>query len=246
MDPIASNGIRADEAGRGRVIMLTETNYRVWSTMTQQMLKEKKLWGHIIRTVLPPPPARVETAAVSGSPARAGSNAVATIPAITRAMVDHDVKAKEDFDAACARANYNLMNTLGQKDILAVMSMEDVADKWDKLANEYAAVSPSQLTNARSRFNNFSSRNGETIIETQHRFDDLVNECTIQAIVLTEAEKSAALLMRPCAKWSHFMEVYATMEPVPSTAAIFRAMKSQEERINMRNEEEYEEANYAS
>ena len=52
------------------------------------------------------------------------------------------------------------------------MSLEDVAKKWDKLANDYAAVSPNQLTNARSRFNNFSSRNGETVIAYRRHSTD--------------------------------------------------------------------------
>ena len=54
----------------------------------------------------------VVTTVVIGIPAGAGSNAVTAVSAITRAMVDHDIKVKEDFDAACARANYYLMNTL--------------------------------------------------------------------------------------------------------------------------------------
>ena len=245
MESHLTNGIRADEAGRGRIIMLTETNYRVWSTMTEQMLKEKKLWGHITRTARFPAPVRALRAAVIGVPAAAGSDEVIGIPAVTRAMVDLDIKTNEDFDAAAARANYSLMQTLSQKDISAVMMLPDAAEKWEKLAIDYAAVSSSQGTVARARFNNFRIRDGESVIETHHRFDDLVNECNIQAIYLTEEEKSAALLMRPSAKWTNFVDVYATMEPLPTADAIFRAMKSQEERLNTRNEEEYEEANFA-
>lgn len=245
METIVSNGIRAEsEAGRGRIIMLTETNYRVWASMTEQSLKEKKLWGHVIRTALSPAPARAVSAAVTGTPAAPGSDAVNAIPAITRAMVDHDLKLIEDFNAAAARASYTLMQTLSQKDISAVMILPDAAEKWDKLANDYAAVSASQSTNARSKFNNFCIRDGESVIETQHRFDDVVNECSIQAIILNEQEKTSALLMRPSSKWLNFMDSYATMEPLPTSSAIFRAMKSQEERLNTRNEREYEEANF--
>ena len=224
--------------------MLTETNYRVRASMTEQSLKEKRLWGHVVRTAFLPPPARVVSAAVAGTPAIPGIDAVNAIPAITRAMVDHDVKLIEDFHAAAARASYTLMQTLSQKGISAVMMLPDAADEWDKLANDYAAVSSSQSTNARSKFNNFKNRDGEFVIETQHRFDDLVNECSIQAIDLSDDEKTAALPMRPCSKWINFMDVYATMEPPPSSAAIFRAMKSQEERMITRNEKEYEEANF--
>ena len=224
--------------------MLTETNYRVWASMTEQSLKEKRLWGHVTRTVLLPPPPHVGSIAVAGTPAVLGSDAVNEIPAITRAMVDQDVKAIEDFHAAAARASYMLMQTLSQKDISAVMMLPDAADKWEKLANDYAVVSSSQSTNARSKFNNFRIRDGESAIETHHRFDDLVNECSIQAIHLSEEEKTAALLMRPCSKWINFMDVYTAMEPLPSSAAIFRAMKSQEERMITRNKKEYEEANF--
>ena len=70
MESTITNGIRAEsEAGRGRIIMLTETNYRVFASMTEQSLKEKRLWGHVIRTALSPVPARVVTVAVIGSPA---------------------------------------------------------------------------------------------------------------------------------------------------------------------------------
>lgn len=245
MESLLTNGIRADEAGRGRIIMLTETNYRVWSTMTEQMLKEKRLWDHITRTAIFPAPVRALRAVVIGAPAEPGSDEVIGIPAVTRAMVDLDTKMNEDYDAATARANYVVMQTLSQKDISAVMMLPDVAEKWEKLANDYAAVSSSQGTVARAKFNNFRIRDGESVIETLHRFDDLVNECNIRAIYLTEGEKSAALLMRPSAKWTNFVDVYATMEPLPTANAIFRAMKAQEERLNTRNEEEYEEANFA-
>ena len=51
--------------------------------------------------------------------------------------------------------------------------------------------------------------------------------------------------MRPSEKWTNFVDVYATMEPIPTANTIFRAMKSQEERLKTQNEEEYEEANFA-
>ena len=209
METMLSNGIRAEsEAGRGRIIMLTETNYKVWASMTEQSLKEKRLWGHVTRTALFPAPARVVTAAVIGSPAAAGSDAVIGISAITRAMVDHDVKLIDDFNAAAARASYTLMQTLSQKDISAMMILPDVVDKWEKLENDYAAVFSSQGTNARAKFNNFKIYDGESATETQHRFDDPVNECSIQGIIVNEQEKTAALLTRPSAKWTNLMDSY--------------------------------------
>ena len=42
-------GIRADDVGRSRII-LREGNYRVWSTILEQTLREKKLWNHVMGT----------------------------------------------------------------------------------------------------------------------------------------------------------------------------------------------------
>ena len=200
METISSIGIRADGAGRERVIMLTETNYRVWASLTEQSLKEKRLWGYVIHTILFLAPAHVKSAPVTGAPAVPGSDAINAIPAITRALVDHVVNLIEDFHAAAARASYTQMQTLSQKDISAMMTLPDAMDKWDKIANDFATVSSSQSTSARSKYNNFRIRVGESVIETQHGFDNLVNECSIQAIHLSDEEKTAALLMRPCSK----------------------------------------------
>lgn len=79
------------------------------------------------------------------------------------------------------------MQNLLERDNFAVMMLPDVANKWDKLANDYVAVSSSQGTVARTIFNNFRIRDGESVMETHHRFDDLDNVCNIEAINLTEA-----------------------------------------------------------
>ena len=244
MDTGVTSGIRAEELGRPRVIVLTEENYRVWSNVTEQLLRQNRIWGHVTRTAIHPEPARSVTAAVIAVPAVPGSDAVAGVPAITRAMVDHDLKLIDDYEAAAAKANSILLQSLQPKDIMAVMMLQNVAEKWDKLAEDYASISASMATVARTRFQDFKMRDGESVVSTLHRFDQLVNECLIQAIILTEEDKTRALLTHPSQKWINFMDSYANIEPLPSVRVIFRAMRSQEERWNARNENEYAEANY--
>ena len=53
-----SVGIRADDVGCSRII-LREGNYRVWSTVLERTLREKKLWNHVMSTSVPPPAPRV-------------------------------------------------------------------------------------------------------------------------------------------------------------------------------------------
>ena len=53
-----SIGIRADNVVRGRII-LREGNHRVWSTVLEQTVREKKLWHHVMGTSVPPPAPRV-------------------------------------------------------------------------------------------------------------------------------------------------------------------------------------------
>ena len=87
-------------------------------------------------------------------------------------------------------------------------------------------------------------RDGDTVVQTQHRFDQVVNECIIQALTITEHDKTLALLTHPSEKWRVFMDSYATQNPVPEVREIFRAMKGLEERWNTRNDREVGEANY--
>lgn len=108
------------------------------------------------------------TAAILGSPVASGSDAVVRIHAITRAMVENDIKLSEDYDAAVARENYIVMQSLLQKDIFAVIMLPNVADKWEKLADDYASVSDSFAILARTKFHSFKILNGENVIETQH------------------------------------------------------------------------------
>ena len=90
MDIGVTSGIRAEEAGRPRVIVLTEENHRVWLNVIEQLLRQNRIWGHVTRTAIHPEPAKSVTAAVIAVAAVPGSDAVAGVPAITRAMVDHE------------------------------------------------------------------------------------------------------------------------------------------------------------
>ena len=83
-------------------------------------------------------------------------------------MVENDIKANEDFDAAAARASYVIMQTLPQKNITAIMRLPGATEMWEKIANDYAAVSPSFATLARMTFHGFKMLNGENVIETIH------------------------------------------------------------------------------
>ena len=69
---LPSYGIRAsDELGRGKII-LKDGNYRVWSVVTEEMLKQLKVWRHVDGTAIRPPEARAVVAAVAGAPADDG------------------------------------------------------------------------------------------------------------------------------------------------------------------------------
>ena len=76
------------------------------------------------------------------------------------------------------------------------MMFLDVAEKWEKFADDYTFVSDSFATLARTIFYSFQILNGESVIETQHQFDDLINECNIQGVHRTEGDKTAVLLMQ--------------------------------------------------
>ena len=143
-----------------------------------------------------------------------------------------------------AHANSLLLQTLEPRDVMATLMMLSPAQKWNKLAADYAAVSAIQAASARSRFMSFKMREGDTVVQTQHRFDELLNECIIQAVLVTEADSTMVLLTHPAERWRTFMDAYAITSPLPAVAEIFSSMKALEERWNMRNDREVGEANY--
>ena len=63
-------------------------------------------------TAIRPPEAGVVTAAVAGVPAADGQLAVMAVPGISQEEHDRAVKRVEDFDTACARANYVILTSI--------------------------------------------------------------------------------------------------------------------------------------
>ena len=102
---------------------------------------------------------------------------MAGVAEVIQGIVDRETKLCKNFDASMARANSVLLSTLEPKDVMATMMLPSPAEKWDKLASDYVAVSAQMATVARSRFNDFQMKDGDTVVQTQHRFDHVVNEC---------------------------------------------------------------------
>ena len=107
-------------------------------------------------------------------------------------MVDHDIIRYEDFDAAIARANSVLLQTLEPKDVMTTMMLPSPAEKWTKLVTDYAAILASMAAIARSRFHDFRMRDDDSVVQTQHRFDEMVNECIIQTMAIKKIRTTPA------------------------------------------------------
>lgn len=82
---------------------------------------------------------------------------------------------------------------------------------------------------ARSRFHEFRMRDGDTIVQTHHRFDQMANECIIQAVAIAEEEEMLVLLTHPTDKWRKFMDAYGTQNPMSTLDVIFRAINALKE-----------------
>ena len=120
-----SIGIKADDVGRGRII-LREGNYRVWSTVLEQTLTEKKLWHHVMGTSVPLPTPRVRAlgiATVAADPILMIA-AMAGVAKITQEQVDVDDKKLGDYAASIARANSVILHHMEQKDIMSLWGLD--------------------------------------------------------------------------------------------------------------------------
>ena len=67
--------------------------------------------------------------AVAARAAAPGIDVVAGVTEVTQGMVDHDTKRFEDFDAAIARENSLLLQTLEPRDVIATLMMLSPAQK---------------------------------------------------------------------------------------------------------------------
>ena len=112
----------------------------MWSTVVEQILREKKLWGHVMGTTIPPPSLRVVALVVSAFAATLGVNSVVGAPEITQEMVDQDQKTVEDFDATAAQANVVLLHTMKPRDVMATTMLLTPSAKWEKHAHSTSNV----------------------------------------------------------------------------------------------------------
>ena len=101
-----SIGIRADDVRRSRII-LREANYRVWSTVLEQTLREKKLWNHVMGTWVPLRAPRIRAPGIAAVAAETilMIAAMAGVAEIPQEQVDSDDRKPEDYEASMARAN---------------------------------------------------------------------------------------------------------------------------------------------
>ena len=128
MDNI-SNGIKASDDIARSIIVLKYNNYRVWSVILEQALRERKLWGHVMATAVRPLEARAVVATVTGAPAAAGHLAGIAVPGVTQEEHDTSAKKIEDFEAACAHANYIILTSIEQKDVMALALLTSPSEK---------------------------------------------------------------------------------------------------------------------
>lgn len=116
-------------------------------------------------------------------------------------------------NAVVAKTIYVILQSLTEKDVMAVMMLPSAKGIWDKLAEDYAFKSVAMAATARARFYGFRIKDGDSVVQTQHSFDAAVNECDIQGVVLCEAEKTLVLLTHPLGNWRVFMHGYANLDP---------------------------------
>ena len=167
-------GIRAvgdlDDFQRPRLI-LRDGNYRWWSTVIEQMLRQQKVWGHVQGTVVVPAAILVlgagATPAVAAIPAivaamgvaaEAGVAAVAATARVTQVQVDASRVLFDQYAMNEAKANTMILLTLEEGDVMALLAFPSAAGKWTKLAADHVSITISKGINANQKFQSFTNR----------------------------------------------------------------------------------------
>ena len=206
----ATNGIRAngdlDNFQRPRLI-LKDGNYRYWSTVLEQVLREKKVFGHVQGTVAVPGAILTlgagATPAIPAVPAIAaaiGVAPVATVAAlaanagVTQVQVDASRVVFDQYAINEAKANTMILLTLEPGDVMSLLAFPSAAGKWAKLAADHVSITISKGINANKKFQSFLFLAGESVYKLRQRFDGLVTECVLQGITLTENQNTSVLV----------------------------------------------------
>ena len=217
-----SIGIRADDVGRSRII-LREGNYRVWPTILEQTLREKKLWNHVMGTSVPPLTPRVRAPGI----AAVGADPILMIAAmagkvkITQEEVDADDRKLEDYAASIARANSVILHHMEHKDMMSLWGLDSPSQKWNKLRADYALISVQMGTEARAHFFSFKMGNVESVIKIQHRFGAVYSEMAIQGMPEPDEVRARVLMTYPSERWRQYVDNIAIRSPAQKVAEIF-------------------------
>ena len=190
--------MRVDDVGRNCII-LREGDYRVWSTVLEQSLREKKLWNHVMGTSVQPPTPRVRAlgiGAVAANPIL-GVAAIVVVAEITQEQVDADDKKLEDYSALVARANAMILHHMDQNDMMSLWGLDSLSQKWNKLRAHYALISMQMGTEACAQFFSFKMGNAKNVIEIQHHFVAVYCEMAIQGMPELDDVKARVLMMYP-------------------------------------------------
>ena len=251
-------GIRAEDGYQKPRLILKEGNFRWWSTVIEPMLKEKKVWGHVLGIEPVPGPILVlaagATPAVLAVPAIIAAMGVAAVPAVpavaanagvTQAQVDASRVAFDQYSVNEAKAISMILLTLEPKDALNLLPFETAAGKWTKLAADNVSISAAKGINANQRFQSFVFIPGESVYHMRQRFDGLVIECVLQGIILSDLHKTTVLLTHPTERCKTFIDSVSLQLPLPTTAIIFEQMIVLSEKWAARDEKEHTEANLA-
>ena len=207
-------GIRADEGyARPRLVLKDET-VNVWSTVIEQLFREKRIWGHVQGTTPHPgPPLILGAGATAGSPRiRAIPEAMGVVgvpeivavianPGVTQAQVDAQQILIEKWEANEAKATAILLQSLRQVDVISIRALPTVHAKWAKLMSDYVPRSTTLAMNTRNRLVNFAMLHGKRVMAMKQRLESLVDECATQLVVTAEIERTNALLTCPTPKW---------------------------------------------
>ena len=146
-------------------LILKDGNYRWWSTLLEQMLREKKVWGHVQGTVVVPAAVLVlgagATLAVAAVPAIvaamgvaavAGVAAIAANAGVTQVQVDVSRVLYDQYAVNEAKANTMILLTLEQGDVMSLLAFPSASGKWTKLAADHVSITISKGINANQKF----------------------------------------------------------------------------------------------
>ena len=148
---------------------------------------------------------------------------------MNQVAMNTNVADLRDFGKRSRKAASLIMQTVSDKISITIESLsDDPMAMWLKLKNDYEQVSPALKQLAKREFLAFEMADEEKCIDSKNRFENLVGNCVLQNLVISEEDQVLTLMDAIPEKYDPLKDTYYNNTPLPGIAWLWGRLTEKE------------------